>query len=95
MVRLPAPVRAIRVDDISNRDSPPGSYKFFVDGDLIGGMNYRCPCGCGMLSVLPFKPEPSPSWEWDRNWDAPTLTPSVHHVGHWHGYLRGGFWTDA
>lgn len=29
-------------------------------------------------------------WGWDGNKDAPTLTPSIHRVGHWHGYLRAG-----
>lgn len=29
-------------------------------------------------------------WGWDGNEDAPTLTPSIHEVGHWHGFLRSG-----
>jgi hypothetical protein len=29
-------------------------------------------------------------WGWDGNEDAPTLTPSIHFPGHWHGYLRQG-----
>ena len=29
-------------------------------------------------------------WGWDGNVDKPTLTPSIHDVGHWHGYLRAG-----
>lgn len=30
------------------------------------------------------------SWEWDGNEEAPTLTPSVHQIGHWHGFIRAG-----
>lgn len=29
-------------------------------------------------------------WGWDGNEDAPTLEPSIHTPGFWHGYLRGG-----
>jgi hypothetical protein len=29
-------------------------------------------------------------WGWDGNEDAPTLTPSIHSPGEWHGYLRSG-----
>lgn len=29
-------------------------------------------------------------WGWDGNEDQPTLQPSIHYVGHWHGYLRAG-----
>lgn len=30
------------------------------------------------------------SWGFDGNLEKPTLTPSVHHVGHWHGWVRAG-----
>jgi hypothetical protein len=29
-------------------------------------------------------------WGWDGNENRPTLTPSIHHVGVWHGHLVGG-----
>lgn len=34
-------------------------------------------------------------WGWDGNEDQPTLTPSVHCIGHWHGWLRGGEMVEA
>lgn len=30
-------------------------------------------------------------WQWDGNFDQPTLTPSIHAVGAWHGYFTAGF----
>lgn len=33
---------------------------------------------------------PRPSWRWDGNHDAPTLTPSLHLVGVWHGWMKEG-----
>ena len=29
-------------------------------------------------------------WGWDGNVDKPTLTPSIHDVDHWHGWLQTG-----
>jgi hypothetical protein len=89
-------VKATRVDDIDEANTP-GAFEFFegTKGDgVIHGLVYLCPCGCGHTGVLDFRlPSASrPSWEWDGNLEAPTLTPSVNHVGHWHGYLRNGVW---
>ncbi len=57
---------------------------------------YRCPCGCGRQGALSvgngFKPADPPSWLWDGSLEAPTLTPSIDHRGHWHGWLISGEW---
>jgi hypothetical protein len=29
-------------------------------------------------------------WLWDGNETKPTVSPSIHTIGHWHGFLRGG-----
>jgi hypothetical protein len=29
-------------------------------------------------------------WAWDGNEEKPTINPSIHLVGCWHGYLRAG-----
>ena len=29
-------------------------------------------------------------WQWDGNQETPTLSPSIHLVGTWHGWLRAG-----
>ncbi|MDX2234310.1 MAG: DUF6527 family protein [Hyphomonadaceae bacterium] len=29
-------------------------------------------------------------WSWDGNIDVPTLTPSLHAIGVWHGFVRAG-----
>ena len=29
-------------------------------------------------------------WGWDDNEDKPTLTPSLHAIGMWHGWVRDG-----
>jgi hypothetical protein len=86
-------VPAKRVDELDVPDCPAGAFEYYSQGDReIAGMMYRCPCGCGVLGSLAFRPAPSPSWQWDGNTEVPTLSPSVHHVGHWHGFLTKGVW---
>lgn len=34
-------------------------------------------------------------WSWDGNEDAPTLYPSLHAVGTWHGWCRAGELIEA
>lgn len=86
-VRLKAPVKATIVDDI-DEESCPGAVEI-----ASAGLWYECPCGCGTQGYLAFKPAPSPSWHFDRK--TVTLSPSVHHIGHWHGHLRAGVWVQA
>lgn len=38
---------------------------------------------------------PGVHWGWDGNEDAPTLTPSLHCIGHWHGWVRNGMLVEA
>ncbi|MFA5897919.1 MAG: DUF6527 family protein [Hyphomicrobium sp.] len=90
------PVKATRFENIDDVENMPGAFEYFRDGDRYpAGMIYTCPCGCGRIVSLDFRPHSSPSWEWDGNREAPTLSPSVHHVGHWHGYLRNGVWESC
>lgn len=104
-VQLPAPVKAVFALDVDEGTPVAGAFEFYVisdTGDTPRGMIYVCPCGCGRLGALPFSPKTEDDikhgrhmWAWDGNKDAPTLTPSVHHVGHWHGFLQNGYWVQA
>lgn len=92
------PVTATRVDDIEDVKAVPGAFEYYTSresGGAPAGIIYSCPCGCGRSGALAFRPAPSPSWHWDGNRDKPTLRPSVHHVGHWHGWLRNGVWESC
>lgn len=88
-------------------ESRPGDFVFKdIDGDAtrdlgrVDQMEYTCPrtgryCGTVMVGVQ-RKPAESPSWNWDGNWENPTLTPSINCQGgcRWHGYLTAGVWKD-
>lgn len=61
---------------------------------------YFCPCGCGIRGRLligdGFKPGGErPSWRWNGSRTDPGFDPSVNHVDHWHGWLRGGYWESC
>lgn len=38
---------------------------------------------------------PNHQWAWNGNILKPSLTPSIHRVGHWHGYLTDGKFISA
>ena len=66
-----------------------------IDGEVL--FRYFCPCGCGHVGLLTvgvdFKPSgPGATWNWNGKTDAATLNPSVNHVGHWHSWLKDGYW---
>lgn len=52
----------------------------------------------GVVVSLPIRPVPKTgklingghSWQWDGNEEKPTLTPSVHCIGRWHGFITAG-----
>ena len=90
-------MKALIVDNIR---SEPGraagaiELRRYADTGSVGGIAFRCPCGCGEESWLPVNRGDS-GWDWDGNEVAPTLSPSVLQSGfpcRWHGYLRNGRW---
>jgi len=95
-------VSGVKATHIADRDEftraqIPGSFWVSeADSDRERFFWYFCPCGCGrrapLIVGLGFKPPDGPSWEWNGSTEAPELTPSVNHVGHWRGWLRGGVW---
>lgn len=104
-VRLPAPVKATPVTDALNSEIP-GAFnleKATVPGaDYWGYIAFTCPHGCGAYHRLPIglkskpgKVDGRPTWEWNGNSEAPTLSPSIHHIDHWHGFLKFGYFVQA
>jgi hypothetical protein len=97
------PVRALPVDFDVTMDAgldalkaSAGGFEFYADSSgALAGMFMICPCGCGKTGALAFKPAPSPSWNWNGDREKPTLTPSVHDRGHWHGHLTDGVWVSC
>ena len=62
---------------------------FCIDGDTL---YVWLPGGVGP-DAIKFRcgaPGADRVWEWDGNEDKPTLTPSIHAPGQWHGWMRAG-----
>lgn len=64
---------------------------YFSEGENPDHLFIYIP-GSGVVA-WPLKPEKAVNghwWRWDGNRDAPTLTPSLHLIGQWHGWMRNG-----
>lgn len=64
-----------------------GSKLRSIEGGKVG---YWCP-GCDMMHVLTVEPGlPGPCWDWDRDPDAPTFSPSILvRYEYWHPPVTG------
>jgi hypothetical protein len=83
----------IRVaDDDAVHEGAPGSFciETLESGQRV--MWHKLPDGNGgLLRLRPVvSGDAHPSWEWDGNEEKPTLSPSVHLPGRWHGWFRAG-----
>ncbi len=70
----------------------PGDFSW--DGEYEG-KRYLYLCLPGQVTMEAIKvqrggPGGSRVWGWDGNEDKPTIEPSIHYQGVWHGYLRAG-----
>lgn len=82
----------------------PGDF-FFIDSRNIGGIcgiEFKCPCGCGLQAMLLFDNYPvikndNERWTWDKNQMQPTLKPSIHNPDGcgYHGYLTDGIFRSC
>jgi hypothetical protein len=74
-------------------DLEPGEFFF---SRQLGQMYFNCALPSGAACRIPIRPLIDPkvngghSWEWNGNIESPTLSPSIHLVGHWHGYVTAG-----
>lgn len=71
----------------------PGQFE--IDATPAGQRRFWfvCPGPCKSLAPLALRPVvdgSAQSWDFDGNVAAPTLSPSINHVGCWHGWLQGG-----
>lgn len=67
----------------------PGDYCFDEERETL----YVWLPGCGGPDALKIQrgaPGGERVWGWNGDEEKPTLTPSIHDVGRWHGYLTAG-----
>lgn len=80
-------------NDDAVHTGPPGSWCIEEHSNGQRMMIFKYPDGevggIFLRPMIPPNPE-HPSWEWNGDSTKPTLTPSVHRVGHWHGFFRSG-----
>ncbi len=74
-------------------DEQPGEFDVVTEPDGQRRMWFVCPGPCKMMTAIALRPvlgPAVPSWEFDGDLTAPTLKPSINHVGCWHGWLTKG-----
>lgn len=67
----------------------PGDFSFSEDFDCIYLWMPGMP-GPDAIHIQRGQPGGDRVWGWDGDEDRPTLTPSLHVPGCWHGYLQSG-----
>lgn len=90
-------MKAIHTPGLSQFPDHPPEGAFEVAADPSGQRRFWFVCpGCKLIAAIALRPvvDGSPqSWEFDGNVEAPTLRPSINHVGCWHGWLTAGQFT--
>lgn len=92
--------------DFHGPDAKPGDFAFVsteaTNGTVYVCMWHILPDGS--VGALPLEPIPEcarptwthgeppkcHTWNWDGNREKPTLKPSVHRRGYWHGWFKRG-----
>ena len=94
-----APIRMVEISESDDRPMQLGEfYWHFEDGQrciVIGlpmNKNLRV---CPAEWTIDHKNHCGASWEWDGNEERPTLKPSLHWEGTWHGWVRNGMLIEA
>ena len=81
--------RAIPLGGFEITTQPNGQREFWM----------KCLGKCGQVTPLLIRPVVSPSdrhsWELTGTPEHPTLHPSIHHPGCWHGWLTDGVYRLA
>lgn len=91
---------AVQVEDEPENpnDWKPGQFFTIVNGDgnvtalgiCLPSRNGKCHWGACTVALNGQPKPPSPSWMWNGSLTKPTMTPSIHETGHWHGHLTDG-----
>lgn len=83
--RVPNPLPAEHI-------TRPGDFSWDSEADGKRYL-YLCLPGSTHMEAIKVKrgaPGGNRVWGWDGNEETPTIEPSIHAVGSWHGYLRAG-----
>ncbi len=65
----------------------PGDF-YFTDGERT---YFHCRLSEDDFISIPVNATGvSPCWQWDGNRERPTIAPSIHLIGHWHGFVQDG-----
>lgn len=92
------PIKMRRVSEDHNAE--PGDFWWKVLEDGRRYLMVALPIPNSVRAIVTpfsigFKNISGAAWRWDGNLERPTLEPSLHAVGHWHGWVRNGELIEA
>ena len=86
-------------DDEAMRAAPQGAFDVSTNSAGQRYFWFKCPGACKSIAPIALRPVvvdgSPPSWEFNESLEAPTLRPSINHVGCWHGWLTDGVFTSC
>jgi Family of unknown function (DUF6527) len=90
----------VKVPLESGQKTKPGDFAWDFDAEACGGdrskpthyiyVHLPGESSWSAIKVQQGAPGGNRVWGWNGNEDKPTLTPSIHAVGIWHGFLTNG-----
>lgn len=102
-VHRPGLAAIIGIDDDAEyaeafNSAQPGQFEIETSAKGQRRFWFVCPGPCKTIAPIALRPVvdgSSQSWDFDGNMEAPTLHPSINHVGCWHGWLKAGEFTSC
>lgn len=99
---LPIPMRRVDDDDAIAR---AGEFCWYVDDDGCRYLHCAVPGAKDdpeqytyieiPVRLGPHERQGRASWGWNGDIKRPTIQPSIHTHGHWHGWIRAGRMIEA
>ena len=96
-----APIRMVRIPKFDwDYDLALGEFAWRFDEHGRRSIAIAIPGNIQLVPVfslwtIGYKNRCGAQWSWDGNEDKPTLRPSLHAKGVWHGYVRNGELVEA
>lgn len=96
----PIKMRRRQIEFFEGPEHSVGEFLFetYADGQLHLELilpSSRDPRGCYIAIPVSRQHAPGKAWGWDGNEETPTITPSIHTHGVWHGWVRNGELVEA
>lgn len=85
--KFSGPGKLVVRDDVMKE---AGNFAFFDSGTVTYFICNYFICNFGPTPCCIPVRNHDRAWTWDGNRERPTIAPSIHVIGHWHGFVENG-----